>query len=155
VRSRLDVRDTPTHEETYPAIAAGSAEGATPARAGFLVPVAHGGVPRRRRGARIGQSLARCTGCCRHCKAGPRSRRRHWSPDPYRRSITEDAFGRDVVGMHAYQGRLVALIAVHAPANAPLGRHGSHEASATRLPVTAVTAGMPTAAHRLFCFWAG
>ena len=64
-------------------------------------------------------------------------------------------FGRDVVGMHAYQGRLVALIAVDAPANAPLGRHGSHEVSAARLPVKAVAAGMRPAAHRLFCFWAG
>ena len=37
--------------------------------------------------------------------------------------------GRDVVGVHEYQGRLVALIAVDAPANAPWGRHGHHEVS--------------------------
>jgi len=40
-----------------------------------------------------------------------------------------------VVGVHEYQGRLVALIAVDAQANAPLGRHGHHEVSAARLPV--------------------
>jgi hypothetical protein len=39
VLPRLDVRDTPTHEESYAAIAAGSDEGATPARAGFVVAV--------------------------------------------------------------------------------------------------------------------
>jgi len=38
----------------------GPDEGATSARAGFVVAVAHGGIPRRRRRARIVQSLARC-----------------------------------------------------------------------------------------------
>jgi hypothetical protein len=63
-------------------------------------------------------------------------------------------FGRDVLGVHGYQGRLVALIAVDAPANAPLGRHGHHEVSAAGLPVKAVAAGLRPAAHRLFCKWA-
>jgi hypothetical protein len=60
-------------------------------------------------------------------------------------------FGRDVVGVHEYRGRLVALIAVDAPANAPLGRHGHHEVSAARLPVKAVAAALRPAADRLFC----
>ena len=59
-------------------------------------------------------------------------------------------FGRDVLGMHAYQGWLFALIAVDAPANPSLGRHGHHEVSA-RLPVKAVAAGLRPTAHRLFC----
>jgi hypothetical protein len=63
----------------------------------------------------------------------------------------QDALAETWPGVHEYQGRLVALIAVDAPANAPLGRHGHPEVWAARLPLKAVAAGLRPAAHRLFC----
>jgi type VII secretion protein EccE len=51
-------------------------------------------------------------------------------------------FGRDVVGMYAYQGQLVAAIAVDEPADAPAGRHARREARPAILPVAAVAAGL-------------
>jgi len=51
-------------------------------------------------------------------------------------------FGRDVVGVREYQGQLVAVIAVAAPADAPPGRHQSQPASSDTLPVEAIAAGL-------------
>ena len=49
-------------------------------------------------------------------------------------------FGRDVVGVHEYQGQLVAVIAVDARADAPSGRHS--EISSATMPVEVVAAGL-------------
>jgi type VII secretion protein EccE len=49
-------------------------------------------------------------------------------------------FGRAVVGVHEYQGQLVAVIAVDARADAPSGRH--LETSLATLPVEVVAAGL-------------
>jgi type VII secretion protein EccE len=51
-------------------------------------------------------------------------------------------FGRDVVGVRAYEGHLVAVIAVDGPADAPPGRHQSQTISSDTLPVAAVAAGL-------------
>ena len=50
-------------------------------------------------------------------------------------------FGRDVVGVREYRGRLVAVIAVDGPADAPSGHQRQAESSAT-LPVAAVATAL-------------
>lgn len=51
-------------------------------------------------------------------------------------------FGRDVVGVREYRGRLVAVIAVDASADAPSGRHHQPVDSAASLPVDMVAAAL-------------
>jgi type VII secretion protein EccE len=51
-------------------------------------------------------------------------------------------FGRDVVGVREYQGQLVAVVAVHGPADAPSRRHQHQTVSSDTLLVAAVAAGL-------------
>jgi type VII secretion protein EccE len=51
-------------------------------------------------------------------------------------------YGRELVGIREYRGRLVAMIAVGGPAAAPPGRHHRPAASTVALPVNLVAAGL-------------
>ena len=51
-------------------------------------------------------------------------------------------FGRDAVGVREYEGRLVAVIAVDEPTDAPSGRHHHQAATSGALQVAAVAAGL-------------
>lgn len=51
-------------------------------------------------------------------------------------------FGRHVVGVRQYRGRLVAVVAVDGPDDANRGRHRQSEVSSPRLPLDAVAAGL-------------
>ena len=51
-------------------------------------------------------------------------------------------FGRDVVGVREYEGRLVAVIAVDEKTDAPSGRHHHEVATSGALQVAAVAAGL-------------
>lgn len=74
----------------------------------------------------------------------------NWSSDPLA-ALTVNCtpatdhrrrFGRDVVGVREYRGRLVAVIEVEGLADAPSGRHRRSAASAASLPVDAVAAAL-------------
>jgi type VII secretion protein EccE len=51
-------------------------------------------------------------------------------------------FGRNAVGVREYQGRLIAVIAVGEPDDAPRSRHERREPSSATLSVAAVAAGL-------------
>ncbi len=51
-------------------------------------------------------------------------------------------YGRELVGMREYQGRVVAVIAVEGPTAAPSGRHHRGTPTTVGLPVALVAAGL-------------
>lgn len=81
--------------------------------------------------------------------AAPAARVRNWYADPGALVAGcsppidhQRRFGRDVVGIREYDGRLVTVIAVSATADAALGRHHQETASEDLLPVAAVAAAL-------------
>lgn len=81
--------------------------------------------------------------------AAPVARVRNWYADPEALVAGctpaidhQRRFGRDVVGIREYDGRLVTVIAVEGPADAPSGRHRQSTGSPGALPVEAVASAL-------------
>ncbi|OBI44909.1 type VII secretion protein EccE [Mycobacterium kyorinense] len=81
--------------------------------------------------------------------AAPVARVRNWYADPEALVAGctpaidhQRRFGRDVVGIREYDGRLVTVIAVEGPADAPSGRHRQRNGSPGALPVEAVASAL-------------